>query len=109
VYYTVDCKKIEYIKSQKQMIYIIVLKIGKLVLLIFMMYSIFVQSTVRMSASKETILIYSTSEEVGKAFVHANCNSSERKRPYSRVLYLVLFDTWDTSLESQSVTLYSKF
>jgi hypothetical protein len=47
VYCTVDCKKIEYIKSQKQIIYIIVLKIGKLVLLIFMMYSIFVQSTVR--------------------------------------------------------------
>jgi hypothetical protein len=33
-------------------------------------------------------------------------NSSERKQPYSRVLYLVLFDT---SLQSQSVTLYSKF
>jgi hypothetical protein len=29
----------------------------------------------------------------GKAFVHANCNSSERKQLYSRVLYLVLFDT----------------
>jgi hypothetical protein len=55
---------------------------------------------------------YSKSEE-GKAFVHANCvfvheaelsgrcNSSERKRPYSRVLYLVLFDT---SLENESVT-----
>jgi hypothetical protein len=64
-----------------------------------------------------TIVIYSKSKE-GKAFVHANCvfvhevelsgrgNSSERKRPYSRVLYLVLFDT---SLESESVTLYSKF
>jgi hypothetical protein len=42
----------------------------------------------------------------GKAFVNANCNgvddarfnSSERKRPHSRVLYLVLFDT---SLESE--------
>jgi hypothetical protein len=70
VYCTVDCKKIEYIKSQKQIIYIIVLKIGKLVLLIFMMFSIFVQSTVRtrMSASKETIVIYSTSEEVKLLF-----------------------------------------
>ncbi|KAH0815872.1 hypothetical protein GEV33_006919 [Tenebrio molitor] len=41
--------------------------------------------------------------EEGKAFVHANCvlcNPSERKRPYSRVLYLVLFDT---SLESEGV------
>jgi hypothetical protein len=36
----------------------------------------------------------------------ARCNSSERKRPYSRVLYIVLFDT---SLESESATLYSKF
>jgi hypothetical protein len=46
--------------------------------------------------------IYSKNEE-GKAFVHANCvlcNPSERKRPYSRVLYLVLFDT---SLESEGV------
>jgi hypothetical protein len=42
----------------------------------------------------------------GKAFVNANCNgvddarfnSSERKRPHFRVLYLVLFDT---SLESE--------
>jgi hypothetical protein len=32
----------------------------------------------------------------------SRCNSSERKRRYSRVLYLVLFDT---SLESESVTL----
>jgi hypothetical protein len=31
------------------------------------------------------------------------CSSSERKRPYSRVLYLVLFNT---SLESESVILY---
>jgi hypothetical protein len=50
------------------------------------------------------MVIYSTSEE-GKFFVHANCvfvheaelsgqcNASERKRPYFRVLYLVLFDT----------------
>jgi hypothetical protein len=50
------------------------------------------------------IVIYTTREE-GKAFVHANCmfghdaqrsgrcNSSEQKRPYSRVLYLILFDT----------------
>jgi hypothetical protein len=30
----------------------------------------------------------------------------ERKRFYSRVLYLVLFDT---SLESESITVYSKF
>jgi hypothetical protein len=63
------------------------------------------------------IVFYSKSKE-GKAFVHANCvfvheaelngrcNSSERKRPYSRVLYLVLFDT---SVESESVTLYPKF
>jgi hypothetical protein len=63
------------------------------------------------------IVIYNESEE-GKTFVHANCvfvhevelsgrhNSSERKPPYSRVLYLGLFDT---SLESESVTLYSKF
>jgi hypothetical protein len=59
------------------------------------------------------IVIYSKSEE-GNAFVHANCeakltgrcNSSERKRPYSRMLYLFFFDT---SLESESVTLYSKF
>jgi hypothetical protein len=36
------------------------------------------------------IVIYNKSEE-GKAFVHANCYSSERKRPYSRVLYLVFF------------------
>jgi hypothetical protein len=54
---------------------------------------------------------YSKNEE-DQAFVHANCmfvheeelngqcNSSERKRPYSRVLYLVLFDT---SLESNFV------
>jgi hypothetical protein len=53
--------------------------------------------------------------EEGKAFVHANCvfvheaelsvrcNSCERKRSYSRVLYLVLLDT---SLESESVTVY---
>jgi hypothetical protein len=34
------------------------------------------------------------------------CNSSERKRFYSWVVYLVLFDT---SLESESVILYSKF
>jgi hypothetical protein len=44
----------------------------------------------------------SKSEE-GQAFVHANCNSSERKRPYCRVLYLVLFDT---SLESEFGTWY---
>jgi hypothetical protein len=56
--------------------------------------------------------VYSKSEK-GKAFVHANSlclheaelsargNSSERKRPYSLVLYLVLFDI---SLESESVT-----
>jgi hypothetical protein len=60
----------------------------------------------------DVLVIYIKNEE-GKAFVHANCvepngrcNSSERKRPYSRVLYLVLFDT---SLESESVSLYSKF
>jgi hypothetical protein len=63
------------------------------------------------------VVIYSKTEE-SKAFVHANCvfvheaelngrcNSSKRKRPYSRVVYLVLFDT---SFESESVTLYSKF
>jgi hypothetical protein len=60
------------------------------------------------------IATYSNSEE-GKAFVHANCvfeaelsgrcNASERKRPHSRVLYLVLFDT---SLEIVSLTLYLK-
>jgi hypothetical protein len=61
--------------------------------------------------------IFSISEE-GKAFVHTNCvfvheaklsrrcNSSERKWPYFRVLYLVLFDI---SVEIESVTLYSKF
>jgi hypothetical protein len=50
------------------------------------------------------IVIYTMREE-GKAFVHANCmfvhdaqrsggcNSSEQKQPYSRVLYLILFDT----------------
>jgi hypothetical protein len=50
------------------------------------------------------IVIYTKSEE-GKAFVHANCvfvheaqlsgrySSSERKRSYFRVLYLVFFDT----------------
>jgi hypothetical protein len=55
---------------------------------------------------KGETVIYSTSEE-GKAFVHANCDDArERKLPYSGVLYLVLFDT---SLESESVTLYSKF
>jgi hypothetical protein len=66
------------------------------------------------------IVIYTTREE-GKAFVHANCmfghdaqrsgrcNSSEQKRPYSRVLYLILFDTRHNSLENESVTLYSKF
>jgi hypothetical protein len=54
------------------------------------------------------IATYSNSEE-GKAFVHANCvfeaelSASERKRPYSLVLYLVLFDT---SLEIVSLTLY---
>jgi hypothetical protein len=60
----------------------------------------------------DVLVIYIKNEE-GEAFVHANCvelngrcNSSERKRPYSRVLYLVLFDT---SLESESVSLYSKF
>jgi hypothetical protein len=36
------------------------------------------------------------------------CNSSEQKRPYSRVLYLILFDTRHNSLENESVTLYSK-
>jgi hypothetical protein len=54
------------------------------------------------------IVIYSKNEE-GKAFVHALCgrhNSSEQKRPYSRVLYLVLFDTYS---QSESVILYSKF
>jgi hypothetical protein len=40
------------------------------------------------------------------SFTRIGCNSSERKRPYSQVLYLVLFDT---SLESASVTLYSNF
>jgi hypothetical protein len=33
--------------------------------------------------------------------LRGRCNSRERKRPYSRVLYLVLFDT---ALESESVT-----
>jgi hypothetical protein len=59
--------------------------------------------------SVDEIVIYSKIDE-DKAFVHANCvfdheadlrgrcNSSERKRPYSKVLYLVLFDT---SLESK--------
>jgi hypothetical protein len=67
--------------------------------------------------TKQTIVIYTTREE-GKAFVHANCmfghdaqrsgrcNSSEQKRPYSRVLYLILFDTRHNSLENESVTLY---
>jgi hypothetical protein len=65
----------------------------------------------------KSIVIYSKGED-GKAFAHANCvfvheaelsgrcNSSERMRPYSRVLYLVLFDT---SLENESVTWCSKF
>jgi hypothetical protein len=65
----------------------------------------------------KNIVIYSKSE-IGKAFVHANCmfvheaelsernNLSERKRHYSRMLYLVLYDI---SVESDSVTLYSKF
>jgi hypothetical protein len=39
------------------------------------------------------------------AELSGRCNSSERKRPYSRVLYLVLFDTF---LKSESVTLYSR-
>jgi hypothetical protein len=59
-----------------------------------------------------SIVIYTTREE-GKAFVHANCmfghdaqrsgrcNSSEQKRPYSRVLYLILFDTRHNSLENE--------
>jgi hypothetical protein len=61
-------------------------------------------------------LLYNSKNEEGRAFAHANCvheaelrgrcNSSERKRLYSRVSYFVLFDT---SLESESVTLYSKF
>jgi hypothetical protein len=34
------------------------------------------------------------------------CISGERKRPYSRMLYLVLFDIF---FEIESVTLYSKF
>jgi hypothetical protein len=57
------------------------------------------------------IVIYTTREE-GKAYVHANCmfghdaqrsgrcNSSEQKRPYSRVLYLILFDSRHNSLEN---------
>jgi hypothetical protein len=49
------------------------------------------------------IVIYSKSEE-GKAFIHANC-VSERKRPYSRLLYLVLFDT---SLEVGQICCYGK-
>jgi hypothetical protein len=61
----------------------------------------------------ERIVIYSKNEE-RKVFAHANCafahegeligrcNPSERKLPYFPVLYLVLFDT---SLESESVTL----
>jgi hypothetical protein len=54
------------------------------------------------------IVIYSKSEEA-KAFVHANCgrcSSSERKRPYSRVLCLILSDT---SSEIESVSLYWKY
>jgi hypothetical protein len=59
------------------------------------------------------IVIYTTTEE-DKAFVHANCmfghdaqrsgrcNSSEQKRPYSRVPYLILFDTRHNSLENES-------
>jgi hypothetical protein len=35
-----------------------------------------------------------------RSFRSRECNSSEGKRPYSRVLYLVLFDT---SLEKESV------
>jgi hypothetical protein len=66
---------------------------------------------------KERIVIYSKNEE-RKVFAHANCvfaheaelsgrcNPSERKMPYFPGLYLVLFDT---SVESESVTLYSKF
>jgi hypothetical protein len=38
---------------------------------------------------------------VHKAELSRRCNSSERKRPYSRVLYLVLLDTF---FESESVT-----
>jgi hypothetical protein len=40
------------------------------------------------------------------SFTRIACHSSERKRPYSRVLYSVLFET---SVESESITLYSKF
>jgi hypothetical protein len=43
------------------------------------------------------IVVYSKSEE-DKADLSGRCNSRERKRPYSRVLYLVWFDT---SLESK--------
>jgi hypothetical protein len=65
-----------------------------------------------------TKVLYNSKSEGGRAFAHANCtfvheaelrgrcNASERKRLYSRVPYLVLFDT---SLENESVTLYSKF
>jgi hypothetical protein len=54
------------------------------------------------------IVIYSKSEE-GKAFVHANCNAikvNESGLTLDCCTYLVLFNT---SLESESVTLYSKF
>ncbi|KAH0818853.1 hypothetical protein GEV33_003938 [Tenebrio molitor] len=72
-------------------------------------------ATVRLPAEAESYRVQMIAEgkrksEEGKAFVHAKLlfvdDASERKRPYSRVLYLVLFDT---SLESESVTLYSKF
>jgi hypothetical protein len=59
---------------------------------------------------KGDIVIYSKSEE-GKAFVHANCEEAiqvnENRLSLECTMYLVFFD--DTSLESESVTLYSKF
>jgi hypothetical protein len=47
-----------------------------------------------------SIVIYGKSEKSKASFTR--CYSSEQKRPYSRVLYL------GTSLEIESVTLYSK-
>jgi hypothetical protein len=73
------------------------------------------------NSDRDNIIVIYTTREEGKAFVHANCmfgydaqrsgrcNSSEQKRPYSRVLYLILFDARHNSLENESVTLYSKF
>jgi hypothetical protein len=54
---------------------------------------------------RKALLSFTRIVFVQEAELSARCNSNERKRPYSQVLYLVLFDTF---LEIESVTLFSK-